>query len=77
MAMINEIIAMKDEANGQIELSFEVVSAAPMMVWEPRRRERARWWFGQMRQTVDRALEWGAGRAPRAEQTYFRLPRGR
>jgi hypothetical protein len=32
---------------------------------------RAAWWFAQMRQIVDRAMDWEAAREPRPEQIWL------
>jgi len=36
---------------------------------------RAGWWFSQMRQAVDRAIDWTPRPAPRASQVYFSMER--
>jgi hypothetical protein len=38
-----------------------------------RRRQRAQWWFGQMRRVVDAALEWRPAPEARPEQVYLTL----
>ncbi len=43
-----------------------------------RRIKRAQWWFGQMRQVVNRAMDWSSAPPARPEQVYFPLlERGR
>jgi hypothetical protein len=37
------------------------------------RRQRAQWWFGQMRRVVDAAMEWSPVPAARPEQVYLTL----
>ena len=41
------------------------------------RRVRAAWWFSQMHQVVDRAIDWSAAPRPRPEQLPLTLARGR
>ena len=43
----------------------------------PARPGRARWWFSQMRQVVNSALDWKPAPPARPEQTYLTLARGR
>jgi hypothetical protein len=33
--------------------------------------QRAAWWFAQMRQIVDRAMDWEPAREPRPEQIWL------
>ena len=37
------------------------------------RMTRATWWFGQMRQLVNNAVDWTAAPEPRAEQPWLGL----
>ena len=58
--------------NAQMELSFaNARHAAAPMSRRQRRLSRANWWFGQMRQVVDRAFDWQSAPLPRPEQIYF------
>jgi hypothetical protein len=40
-----------------------------------RNARRAGWWFGQMRQVVDKAIDWKPRPAPRSHQVYLSLER--
>ena len=71
--MNNEQSAMKE----QIELSFETARRLRSARPRTRRPSRAHWWFSQMRRVVDGAFDWQSGPAPRPEQTYLGLARGR
>jgi hypothetical protein len=42
----------------QLEMSFENPVAFRPVIRPQRRKVRARWWFEQMRQVVDRAWDW-------------------
>jgi hypothetical protein len=60
----------------QMELGFTDSNVCSPAMRRQRRLARARWWFTQMRRTVDEAF----GRnpcPPRPEQVYLTLPRGR
>jgi hypothetical protein len=61
--------------NSQMELSFAEAIASHREIRRQSRLSRARWWFAQMRQVVDRALDRGPRRPGRPEQTYFSLRR--
>jgi hypothetical protein len=39
------------------------------------RRQRAQWWFHQMRVLVNSAVDWKPAPPARPEQTYLSLPR--
>ena len=41
------------------------------------RRQRAQYWFNQMRQAVETAFDWKAAPAARPEQIYFALEKTR
>lgn len=55
----------------QLELGF----GGNKIVLHPGRRERritrGAWWFGRMRQIVDRAMDWPAAGEPRPEQAWL------
>jgi hypothetical protein len=59
----------------QMELSFEQSSLLRIQVARQRRLRRAHWWFEQMRQVVDRALDRTADLPARPEQVYLQLER--
>lgn len=61
----------------QLEMSFQGTSPRGGPLRHPPRRNRARWWFSQMRQVVDCAFDWKATPAPRPEQTLFSMAYGR
>ena len=42
-----------------------------------RRHQRARWWFGRMREVVNQALDWTSAPPARPQQTYLELAKGR
>jgi hypothetical protein len=68
----NKRLDMNMNKTDQLELGlsgqpqFSVVSRPPQ-----RRLSRAQWWFAQMRQIVDRAMDWQPAPAPRPEQIWF------
>ncbi len=49
----------------QMELELAGANRCPRTVQRERRLNRANWWFSQMRQVVDRALDWEP--APRCQ----------
>jgi hypothetical protein len=56
--------------NEQMELGFS--GAKPViMARREGRIQRAAWWFAQMRQVVDRAMDWQPVGEPRPEQTWL------
>lgn len=58
--------------NEQMELGFNAKLIHPL----PRRESRAmraKWWFGQMRQLVNNAVDWTARPEPRAEQAWLEI----
>jgi len=58
--------------NAQMELSFANGRHAPAPLNRRQRRlSRANWWFGRMREVVDRAFDWQSAPLPRPEQIYF------
>ena len=42
----------------QMELGLAGANKCPRTVQRQRRLNRANWWFDQMRQVVDRAIDW-------------------
>ena len=61
----------------QLEMTFDRMS----FMFRPadrrqRRFGRARWWFEQMRQVVDRAFDWQPAPTGRPEQIWFQETRG-
>lgn len=62
------------EQNRQLEFGLTREEEARAARRDERRVKRARWWFGQMRQAVNRAIDWSAAPSARPEQVYFPLP---
>jgi hypothetical protein len=62
------------ELKEQMELTLETRSFRRSRGGK-KRLGRARWWFSQMRQTVDRAIDWTPQPLPRAHQVYFTMER--
>lgn len=60
----------------QLELALEG-SAQFRPLARTQRANRARWWFQQMHQLVDRAMDWQTGSNARPAQTHFSLAHGR
>ena len=60
----------------QIELNFLNSQPGSRVVRYERRRNRAQWWFRQMRLAVDRAMDWKTVPQARPEQTYMPLTNG-
>lgn len=56
----------------QLELGLAGSNRCPRSVQRERRMNRANWWFGQMRQVVDRAFDWEP--APRFQPEQILLP---
>jgi hypothetical protein len=54
-----------------MELGFANGSRLRSVTRRQRRLQRAAWWFSQMRQAVDRALDWQGAPSPRPEQTWL------
>ena len=42
----------------QMELGFSGTNRCPRVAFRERRHNRANWWFNQMRQVVERAVDW-------------------
>jgi len=57
--------------NEQMELGFGRARICPSAKRPQRRLSRANWWFQQMREVVDRAVDWQPVPPARPEQTYF------
>jgi len=56
--------------NGQqLEMRFD--SQFRPLIRRQRRSIRARWWFAQMRQVVDRAWDWGPAQPARPGQVFL------
>jgi hypothetical protein len=57
--------------NEQMELGIGKTKACPSVKRSQRRQSRANWWFQQMREVVDKAIDWQPAPAARPEQIYF------
>jgi hypothetical protein len=57
----------------QMELTLNGRAMRLSRMARQKRRQRAQWWFGQMRQVVDAAMEWRPGTIARPEQVYLTL----
>jgi hypothetical protein len=57
----------------QLELTLNSKAARLGRQARQKRRQRAQWWFGQMRRVVDAAMEWRPAPAARPEQAYLTL----
>lgn len=65
------VIMMTQE---QMELGLATANKCPRTAQREQRQTRAHWWFGQMRQVVDRAFDWEP--APRFQPEQILLGRG-
>jgi hypothetical protein len=68
---------MIDMTKSQLELTFESRNRSIRTIPRQRSLRSAHWWFDQMRQVVDRALERRPASAPRPEQIYLSLSSAR
>ena len=57
--------------NAQLELGFGNVRTRTSTAARNSRRARAQWWFHQMRDVVNRALDWQPAPEPRPEQIWL------
>ncbi|MEO6036745.1 MAG: hypothetical protein ABIQ35_15955 [Verrucomicrobiota bacterium] len=57
----------------QMELGFNGAVICRVADPKQRRRNRAQWWFKQMRRAVDCAMEWEPSPSARAEQVHIKL----
>ncbi len=66
-----ERFIMTNATNEQLELGFNGIKL--LMNDAPRqgRVARATWWFAQMREVVERAMDWNAAGEPRPEQIWI------
>jgi hypothetical protein len=58
--------------NTQLELEIGQIRASRPAAIRQRRRNRAHWWFDQMRQVVDRAFDWQPAPEPPARQIWLK-----
>jgi len=57
--------------NEQMELVLAKSQACHSVRRTQRRMSRANWWFQQMREVVDKAVDWQPAPPARPEQIYF------
>jgi hypothetical protein len=57
--------------NTQLELGLKAKNVHPAQHRQVTRVARAKWWFNQMRETVEKAIDWQTEPAPRAEQIWM------
>jgi len=57
--------------NEQMELGFGGTTTVTGTNRRERRITRGAWWFGHMRQIVDRAMDWPSAGEPRPEQIWL------
>ena len=64
---------MTNATNEQLELGFNPHIRCRGSNDVPRqgRAARAAWWFGRMREAVERAMDWNAPGEPRPEQIWI------
>ena len=62
---------MNTNEQKQMELGIGKAQGCGSAQRPQRRMSRANWWFQQMREVVDRAVDWRPMPAARAEQIYF------
>jgi hypothetical protein len=62
---------MSKNEQKQMELGIEKVRNCPSTQRPQRRMSRANWWFQQMREVVDRAVDWQSAPPARPQQIYF------
>ncbi len=57
----------------QMELTLDARSRRAAQKDRRQRRQRAQWWFGQMRRVVNAAMEWHPESPGRPSQVYLEL----
>ena len=62
---------MKLMINRQLELTFANARGRSLLPRRQKRLGRAQWWFGRMREVVDKAFDWQSAPLPRPEQIYL------
>jgi len=67
----NERLIMTNATNEQLELGFNCIRLYPRGTGREGRVARAAWWFAQMREVVERAMDWNAVGEPRPEQIWI------
>jgi hypothetical protein len=64
-------MTMTNVTDNQLELGFNGIQPRPNTARREGRIARAGWWFTQMRDIVERAMDWEAAGAPRPEQIWI------
>ena len=67
----NERFIMTNATNEQLELGFTGIKLPANGEQRHGRVTRAAWWFAQMREAVERAMDWNAVGEPRPEQIWI------
>jgi hypothetical protein len=67
----NERFIMTNATIEQLELGFNGIKLCNNGTGHESRVARAAWWFAQMREVVERAMDWSAGGEPRPEQIWI------
>ena len=62
---------MTNATNEQLELGFNGLKRLTGHKRRQGRVARAAWWFAQMREAVERAMDWNAAGEPRPEQIWI------
>ena len=57
--------------NEQMELVLGKIRVCPSAKRPQRRLSRANWWFQQMREVVDKAIDWHPAPPARPQQIHF------
>ena len=66
-----ERFIMTNATNEQLELGFNGIRLPANGTHRQGRVARATWWFAQMREVVERAMDWNAAGEPRPEQIWI------
>lgn len=62
---------MTNATNEQLELRFHGIKLLASGARPESRTTRAAWWFAQMREVVERAMDWNNVGEPRPEQIWI------
>ena len=66
---MNDTVMNQHTTTSQMELTLKNTrTPRPPRRRQPTRTERAAWWFGEMRHTVDQAVSWSAKPATTRQQ---------
>ena len=64
-------MTMTNATDNQLELGFNGIQPRPTAARREGRIARASWWFSQMRDIVERAMDWETAGEPRPEQIWI------